>query len=122
MKKRILKNILLHLIFISTIMLFVVFIPCPLFKIFQIPCPLCGMTRATIAFFQGNFELAFALHPLFIIFPFVFLFLCHYRIISKKINKKYLFIVIIYIFLAFAITYFVRDKSILFVYQQPFFR
>jgi len=89
MKKRILKNILLHLIFISTIMLFVVFIPCPLFKIFQIPCPLCGMTRATIAFFQGNFELAFALHPLFIIFPFVFLFLCHYQKKNIMISLRF---------------------------------
>ncbi len=122
MKKKVIKTLLMHLLFIGCLALFVIFVPCPLFKIFKIPCPLCGMTRAIVAFFQGQFLVAFALHPLFITFPFVFLFLCHARLIKNKIGIVSVVIIIAIIVLAYFITYFVRDKSILLTYPQPFFR
>lgn len=45
-----------------------------LFKQFLgIPCPGCGLTRAFLAFFQGNWQLALYYHPLFWLVPFIFL-------------------------------------------------
>ncbi len=123
MKKKILKVLLLHFIIIAVITAFVFFIPCPLYSIFKVHCPLCGMTRAIVTFFQGNFAIAFKLHPLFLLFPFAVLFFSHARLINNKTGKPYITIIIgIIIILAFIIAYFVRDKSILDSYPQPFLR
>lgn len=122
MNKKTLKILLMHFILFACLSAFVIFIPCPLFKISGIPCPLCGMTRAIIAFFEGNFQLAFSLHPLFFVFPFAFLFFCHARIIKNKIGLAFIVVISILIISVFFITYFVRDKSIIFNYKQPFFR
>lgn len=123
MQKKIIKIILMHIVMLTALALFVMFVPCPLFALFNIPCPLCGITRAITAFFQGKFEIAWQLHPLFWLFPIAFLFLCHSRLILKKTSKKYIiYILIAIIGIAFIVTYFVRDKSILYTYPQPFFR
>ncbi|MBA3502568.1 MAG: DUF2752 domain-containing protein [Myxococcota bacterium] len=37
---------------------------CPLLALTGLPCPFCGMTRATIAIGAGEWDRAFALHPL----------------------------------------------------------
>lgn len=38
---------------------------CPLAAAFDLPCPGCGLTRATVAAFNGDFSAAFSYHPLF---------------------------------------------------------
>lgn len=40
-------------------------IPCLFLYFTKIPCPACGITRAWLAFFKGDFGEAFAFHPLF---------------------------------------------------------
>jgi len=43
---------------------------CPIFHTFGIPCPGCGMTRATVFLFRGNWKEAMTLHafaPLFLV-------------------------------------------------------
>lgn len=122
MTKKIVRIVLMHILILSVMTAFVFFIPCPLYSIFKIPCPLCGMTRAIVAFFTGQFTVAFALHPLFLIFPFAVLFFCHARLIGKKIGKRNMIIISVAIILTFLIAYFVRDKSILDTYPQPFLR
>ena len=110
MQKKIIKIILIHMVMLTALALFVIFVPCPLFALFNIPFPLCGITRAIVAFFQGKFAIAWQLHPLF-------------WLLLKKTSKKYIiFIIIAIIGIAFIVTYFVRDKSILYTYPQPFFR
>jgi hypothetical protein len=42
---------------------------CPFYEIFGIPCPCCGVTRAWLAFFRGDINLAFRYHALFPIIP-----------------------------------------------------
>lgn len=48
---------------------------CPLKAFFNIDCPACGLTRATLCFFTGNFKQAFeynASFPLWLISIFLF--------------------------------------------------
>jgi hypothetical protein len=43
---------------------------CPVFHTFGIPCPGCGMTRATVFLFRGNWKEAITMHafaPLFLV-------------------------------------------------------
>jgi hypothetical protein len=40
-------------------------------QLYGIPCPSCGFTRSFLAFFRGDFQLAFQMHPLFVFVPFL---------------------------------------------------
>ena len=44
-------------------------VKCPLYYIVGIPCPTCGMTRAYISLFHGDFTSAFIMHPLWWTIP-----------------------------------------------------
>ena len=44
-------------------------IPCPFRYATGIPCPGCGMTRAYLLVFEGDFAGAFAMHPLWPLIP-----------------------------------------------------
>ena len=46
-------------------------IGCPIRYLTGINCPGCGMTRAYIALWHGNFKAALANHPLFMLVPFM---------------------------------------------------
>lgn len=60
---------------------------CPISRTIGVPCPTCGTTRAWLAFFQGDFEHAFQLHPLFILIPLFFVLFLFYDKIAKKSKR-----------------------------------
>ena len=53
---------------------------CPMRLLTGFPCPGCGMTRALIAFFSGDFHAAWHYHPLFPAIPagMILFFYCRY--------------------------------------------
>lgn len=68
------KLIRQHAIILSVLALFVLYLTvsgvhCPIYYLLGIPCPTCGMTRAYISFFHGNFSKAMQYHPLFLLAP-----------------------------------------------------
>ena len=66
------KNRKLRFLIISiAVLLVATVVGCPFYRIIGIPCPCCGVTRAWIAFAQGDIKLAFAYHGLFPIVPFI---------------------------------------------------
>ena len=57
---------------------------CP-FAIFTgFPCPACGMTRAILLFFTGNFRLSFSLHPLALPWSLLLLYLGFFRYLRDR--------------------------------------
>ncbi len=67
---------------------------CPWYQIFGIPCPCCGVTRAWIAFFKGEFSEAFSSHPLFMpITGGVLMFVFADEIFKKQKTKNIVFII-----------------------------
>lgn len=52
---------------------------CPVYRILGFPCPTCGMTRAWTEALQGHLKEAFAMHPLFLLAPFLLLTLVLYE-------------------------------------------
>ena len=60
-----LKKISKIIFLICILLLYSIFIGCPLKKLFNFSCPFCGMTRANLAFLQGNIKKAFYLHNVF---------------------------------------------------------
>ena len=69
-----------------------------------IPCPTCGMTRAWLSFFRGDFGLSFFYHPLFWTIP----ILCAYVGYAWWKSKKESMWVIGIFFLAFITLYLIR--------------
>ena len=47
------------------LMVYILDIGCMVKYLFGVPCPGCGLTRAWLAVFRGDFSAAFAWHPLF---------------------------------------------------------
>jgi hypothetical protein len=92
--------ILFSLIYISALNLSG--LSCPFSAIFNFPTPTCGLTRAWISFFQGDFSKAFYYHPLFPLAPFLF-----FLIFKYKQNRVYK-ILALSIAAAFFITYLMR--------------
>jgi len=61
---------LLHVVLAASPLVAAIFIElplCPTAAMFGFPCPGCGLTRATLAAFQGHFAEAFRFHPLFLL-------------------------------------------------------
>ena len=68
-----LKTILL----LAGLLLLLIF-GCPIYQLWNVPCPCCGVTRAWIAFLQGNIASAFQYHMLFPVIPLLIpLYICH---------------------------------------------
>lgn len=64
---------------------------CPMRLFVGLPCPACGMTRATILIFLGEFRAAYEMYPL-IYFVYFFLFLlCFFRYFARKWFDKFLY-------------------------------
>ena len=109
--RSILRYILISIPIIITIFIFSYFIGCPIRLITGIPCPACGITRAYISFFQGDFALAFSYHPLFFLLPAVLLCVISLLLTEKKPNCKARLPLIIFsvlIILIFAAVYIIR--------------
>jgi hypothetical protein len=80
---------------------------CIFYKFFHFPCPTCGLSRAYIKFFSFEIEEAFKLHPLFLLFPLLFLiFVFRKRNIFNKLCYSRIFWILV-IFLI-AIVYLIR--------------
>lgn len=60
---------LIKCILIIALLLLVTVIGCPTYELFGIVCPCCGVTRAWLAFLQGDVLLAFRYHALFPMIP-----------------------------------------------------
>ena len=78
-------------------------IPCVIRESIGVSCPGCGMTRAVIAAFRGDFCAALAFHPLlFVMPPLVFMLF-----FSAKDTRFFTFLIIFFAVLLFAV-YFLR--------------
>lgn len=47
---------------------------CPVMALFHIPCPGCGMTRALKCLLRGDLAASFAMHPMLLTTPVLFLY------------------------------------------------
>ena len=90
---------------------------CWLRMVFGIPCPLCGMTRATGLFLQGDFYGAWQMHALFylvLLFVPVYIFCKYFLENGSRIIKIY-----VIIFSIIAIGYYIYRMLYLFPGQEP---
>lgn len=56
--------------------------------LFGLPCPGCGLTRANLLFFTGNFYEAFLMHPLFLLADVFLLYLIWFFLIKREKGDK----------------------------------
>lgn len=56
---------------------------CPIYVLLGYKCPTCGMTRAYLFLLHGDWKNAFSEHPLFMLVPLLWIFIC----IEKKPNR-----------------------------------
>jgi len=54
---------------IAAVFVFSYLFGCPIKLFTGIPCPACGLTRAYVSLFKGDFAFAFYYHPLFFLLP-----------------------------------------------------
>lgn len=114
------KNLLIFfliLVIISALFAFSYFIGCPIRLITGVPCPSCGMTRAYISLFCGDFCMAFYYHPLFFLLPKALVLVILLLLNEKKRSGKFtrpLNIISISLLSIYMLTYLVRlfTKSI----------
>jgi hypothetical protein len=68
---------------------------------FGIPCPGCGLTRAFISFFTGDYSAAFFYHPLFLAIPLVIMTVLFrkFSFLGRLYSSTYFWIIILVIFL-----------------------
>lgn len=81
--KKALRVVLLHVAIVGLLCGYTFLIGCPVYRFAEIQCPFCGMTRAHLAFFRGDFKAALEFHSLFFLgIPFV-AGLAHLRVLKK---------------------------------------
>ncbi len=74
----------MHAACISVLLIYAFFAGCLFHRITGFDCPFCGMTRAHLKFFCGEFKEAFSYHRLFPLgLPFVSV-LAHMRVLKRK--------------------------------------
>lgn len=87
------KNYIIRIIILTGALAIGTVTGCPWYQIFGIPCPCCGITRAWISFFKGEFSAAFSYHPLFVpITGVLLIFVFADKIFKKQKTKNMVFI------------------------------
>lgn len=86
MNKKTVKILLIHIaaLGIAAVWIFVFSGTCLFRTVTGIPCPGCGLTRAWLNFFQGNFTYALRYHPLFLLVPPMLFTVIHLRNVFFK--------------------------------------
>lgn len=102
--QKLFSNILFFFGLLIFAFLWVKHIGCPLRRIFGVPCAGCGMTRAVIALFHGNFSLAWHYHPLVYLLPIVFSAI----VFQNKMSKKAIAVFWSVMFTLFTVVYLFR--------------
>ncbi len=65
------------------------FYKCPLDFVFGIPCPMCGITRALLSVFRGDFGKAFYYHPLWPLFPLAVILYVLYSLRIIRVSRRF---------------------------------
>lgn len=76
--------------------------------LFGLPCPGCGLTRANLLFFTGNFYEAFLMHPLFLLADAFLLYLIWFFLIKRKKATKPFWILCLSVIAVYLIVFAVR--------------
>ena len=80
---------------------------CPFSRLFGLTCPGCGLTRAWLCFFHGQWREAFAYRPLFLLVPPMLLLLIHRRA-PPLADKRFLDVFLSAFFLLLAVYHLFR--------------
>ena len=103
--------------------LFLIFLPiirfnlkfgCPIQFFTGISCLGCGMSRAALALLKLDFELAFTMHPLIFLMPFVAIAIIFRNKLSPKI-KNILFVVTIALFIVVYIFRIITESDVVLI-------
>lgn len=111
MNKKTVKILLIHIaaLGIAAVWIFVFSGTCLFRTVTGIPCPGCGLTRAWLNFFQGNFTYALRYHPLFLLVPPMLFTVIHLRnVFLKKTPLSVYLVVTCAMFAVFIVCYIVR--------------
>lgn len=80
---------------------------CPFSRLFGLSCPGCGLTRAWLCFFRGQWQEAFSYHLLFLPMP-PMLFLLIHRRVPPLADKRFLDVFLSIFFLLLAVYHLLR--------------
>lgn len=111
MQKKRVKILLLHCLIAIVLLVYMLLLQgqCVFRLITTIPCAGCGLTRAWLAFFKGDFNLAFKFHPLFWLAPIAIFIFAHLKTVFFKHIKTWQYCVIaLVLILPFIIIYIIR--------------
>lgn len=79
-------------------------VTCPIKFLTGISCAGCGMSRAWLSVLQGNIDMAFYYHPLFLLVIPLIIFM----VLAHKTNKKIFKVILVIILIIFITVYFIR--------------
>lgn len=119
-KKRILRTFLLLAAFIVYSVLFTHFFghACPINLLFGVPCPSCGLTRAVLLVFHGDFSAALSMHPLVYSLPLIAGLLLA-AILSDKFAHSKIFLIIACVIAAAFIGLYIYRMVCFFPSEEP---
>ena len=102
-KKRILRVSVLLAAFAVYAVLFTHFFghACPINLLFGVPCPSCGLTRAVLLIFRGDFAAALQMHALVYSLPVIAILLLVSSLSDRFAHSRFFLILAILIVLAF---------------------
>ena len=92
----------------------------PTMILLGLPCPACGLTRAGLLLFSGQFAESFRMHPLFVPALFFILWLAVYKVLwpENLYNNRYLQNISISLLIVFFAVYIIRMAH-MFPHEPP---